>query len=168
MKGLGKKGADKLLTFWWIFILMIVVIGIVSGISLASLKEVDVKKFEAEALTNKLERCLVTLGKLNPDFFESGFNIRKECGLNERSFPEKGASFFYKIILSDLKENKVVQISGGDLSMEEVCKVTEKSNVPKGYPQCFSRTEGVRYYTEEWNEGSLMISTGSNNQGRIK
>ena len=74
----NRRGGEKLITFWWFFVLALVVIGIVGGVSLISLKEINVKKYEAESMSFKIERCLVELGKLDGKFLDCGFDLEKE------------------------------------------------------------------------------------------
>lgn len=168
---MNKRG-EKLLTFWWFIVLTFVVVGIVGGVSLISYKEIDVKRYEAEVLSLKLERCLIELGKLKVDVLGKCSDLNSVCGLNGKMFNSEGI-FFYKLELTDDKGRVLSKYDcgSGDVGLEPSCLFDSEIKIrANNFPVCFQRDLGVRFYDSEdgkWIEGNLKIVSGSNQKGRV-
>ncbi|MEK6928147.1 MAG: hypothetical protein AABX11_06970 [Nanoarchaeota archaeon] len=167
VKMMNKRGGEKLLTFWWFAILTLVVIGIVGGVSLMSYKEIDVKRYEAETLSVKLERCLVDLGKLKIDVLKNCGDLNRECGLNDEMFKGDGA-FFYDLELTNSNGARVLSCRDGNLGLKPSCLFDADIKVRTNkFPVCSERNVSLRYYEDKWIDGNVKIVTGSNQNGRV-
>jgi len=63
---MNKKGeGEKVLAVWWILVIVIITIGIVSGVLSVFGRPIDIREAEADILRDKVVDCLVEDGKLN-------------------------------------------------------------------------------------------------------
>jgi len=155
---MDKKGAEKLISVWWIFALAVIAVGVVIGVTIYYSGEFNVNKIEADILKEKIIGCLVDNGYLNQDFLLDNFDIFKKCGLKREMF-EKGSNFYFNVSISD--GEKVWEINGGDYSFEKNCKIGKKVNAAT-FPKCSEETLNI---LNEEKIMRLIILTGSNQAG---
>lgn len=162
---MNKRGADKILSVWWLFVLIIIGLGIVGGVILFHSAEVDVRGLEAQALVNRLQGCIVKEGKVDASFLTSGFDVYSSCGIYS-SVAAKDGDYFFKISLTGEGFSK--EISGGDSAFEADCKVLLKSSIKaRKYPSCFYQETDVFYeYNGVLKKGSVKIIAASNQIGK--
>ena len=63
----NKKGGEKLLSIWWVFIISFVALIIAIGVDMFYGSEVDVREIEADILYEKVIECVVEQGFLVED-----------------------------------------------------------------------------------------------------
>jgi len=152
----NKKAGEKLLSIWWIFIITMVGIGIVWGVSMFYSAEIDVRNVEAEILMNRISDCLFEQGMLINNLLENGFDIFQECKLNKKVIE---SNFYINISVLDESKKVIKEISEG--IKESVCALTDSEK--KG---CVKKTRGIIYEREnEIKIGRLEILTASNQVG---
>jgi len=160
-----KRGSEKLFSIWWLFVLIIVGIGIIAGVYIFYSAEVNIKEVEAELLSNKLMDCIVEQGFLIEDIFEKNFDISKKCSINQEVI--ESGDFYFNISLYD--ENKKLlreSIFLGTSSFEKHCQVVEETKEAKKYPMCFERIEKGLYSEEgKLKEVTIKVLAGSNQKG---
>ena len=160
----NKIGGEKLLSIWWLFIITMVGIGIVFGVSMFYSAEVDVRKVEAEILMDRILDCLFEQGVLISNLLESDFDIFQECKLNKKVIE---SNFYIKISVLDESQNVIKEISEGVSSFEVECKLLEEGKTEgKSFPECVSKERGIIYEQEnEIKKARLEILTASNQVG---
>jgi len=153
---MNKKG-DKLLSFWWLFVLMIVGGGVVIGVGLFYSAEVDVRDVEAEILNDKILDCIIEEGFL-VEGFSNDFDIFEKCKISSKVFSENG--FYFKILFEG---EETFEIKKGT-SFETECEAVEDNEVKaKYFPECVKRIRSVVYLDKK---GELEVLTASNQVGR--
>ncbi len=138
---MNKKG-DKLLSFGWVFILVIVGAGVVFGVTSFFSAHIDVRQMESDVLNVEVFDC-VSQGM--DDFSED--NFFDKCGLIAEKFGE-GSNYFILVNVDGLNYRY------GKHSMEESCKISFGLLKSKEYPRC-----------TEKSSGDIYILTGSSNRG---
>ena len=150
----NKKAGEKLLSIWWLFIIAMVGIGIVFGVSMFYSAEIDVRKVEAEILSDKISDCLFEQGILIDSLLESDFDIFQECKLNKKVIE---SDFYINISFLDELQNVIKEISEGVLI--STCN-------SKNIEGCVSKERGIIYEREnEIKKARLKILTASNQVG---
>lgn len=150
----NKIGGEKLLSIWWLFIITMVGIGIVFGVSMFYSAEVDVRKVEAEILMDRISDCLFEQGMLISNLLESDFDIFQECKLNKKVIE---SDFYIKISVLDESQNVIKEISEGVLTNACNSKDTEG---------CVLKVRGIIYEKDnEIKKARLEILTASNQVG---
>jgi|TARA_B100001964_G_scaffold242020_1_gene315772 hypothetical protein len=106
MRILNKKGAEKLFSIWWFFVLAIVGGGITIGVLMHYSADIDVRYLESDILHDKINDCLVNQGFLINGLITKTVDIFNKCNLEKSLFEEEG-DFYFKIEISD-KDNKQI------------------------------------------------------------
>ena len=98
------KSGDKMLSFVWIFLWVIVGGAIVISVGMVYSTEVDVRSAEAESLNSNILNCIIQEGVLVNGFGEN-FDIFQECKISEKVFSENG--FYFRIYFDG--EEKMIE-----------------------------------------------------------
>lgn len=164
---INKKASQKLLSVWWFFVLTVVGAGIVIGVLIYYSADADLRKVEADILSERIANCLVEQGYLREDF-SSNFNIFEKCGLKKEVF-DSGTSFYLKISVYDETGNLFKNINliiEGDTSFEKDCQIEEKISA-RYFPRCVEKKE-LFLYNENGvtKKGRIEILAGSNQAGK--
>ena len=79
----NKRGDERLLSFWWFFILGLVLVAVAGGATMYYSTSIDVRNIEADVLADKLINCVIDNGHLNSEL--GNFNIFEKCRINNIS-----------------------------------------------------------------------------------
>ena len=160
---LNKKG-QKLLSIWWLLMLVVVGVGITAGVLIHSSANVDVREVETGILNKKILGCILENGFLIDEILEEGFDFFEECNLNEEVFGE-GSVFYFNVKVYNEIDELISEIRGGDASFEGDCEIQREVEA-KRYPKCLEKEEDILYYEDsQIEEGRLEILTASNQKG---
>ncbi len=152
---MNKRGGEKIMSVWWFFVLVIVGVGITSGVLLFYSADVNVKQTEADILYDKIAECIFENGFLIDEFLKNDFDIFETCDLNKGIID--GGDFYFKIS-TDIRKD----IVKGDKSFE----VLQDSKGPH-LPRFGGKTENIFYYqNNEIKEAEIEILTASNQIGK--
>lgn len=165
---MNKKGAEKILSVWWIFVLGIIAGFIIIGVLIYYRADINIKEFEADILAERIVRCLVDNGYLNQDFLEKEFDIFEECNLKKEVFG-KGNNFYFNVSVHDkdgnLLRKSAEDIIEGAVSFEKDCQISESPIKARHYPRCSEKNEMVLYYDNgEVKEAKLKVLAGSDQE----
>lgn len=163
-----KKAGAKYLSVWWFFILVLISVGLVVGISANIFAETNVKKIESKILLDRTVNCLIKNGQINQGFLNNNFDFYKNCSFNKETFDK----YFVEIKVYDFdscenNENnlecskKILEKSYGDLALKTNCEIL-KSVKAKNFPSC---SKGSIYTLNVNNKLIIEITTGSNQEG---
>jgi hypothetical protein len=176
-----KKGADKYLSFYWFFILMLIALGVFIMSYNYYGAPYDIREVESELLANKLANCISNQGKINPDFLieknlnpalsdifleECKINFNVEDGYSENSLPPYFFEIeFYRI--SNLS-NPFLIISEGNLNFKGDCLINEDDN--KKFRVLAKCTERRFYVVDDFSNQYLIkvLSSVKKNEKNIK
>lgn len=153
-----KNKNANLLSIWWFFVLAIVGAGIVIGTLKFYGADTNVKKLEADILSDRVINCVISQGVVNSDFIRGNFNIFSNCGLFEDLLSNK-AKYMIKIQTIDNQGNTTDIVRRG-LEMEKDCNIREGVLSATKYPFC--STKILDLLDSEGNPIKLKIVTGSN------
>lgn len=145
-----KKGADKIISVYWFFILFLVAAAIVYMVSSFYGKPYDVRSIEAGLLADKAADCVTYAGYLRdgiltPDFQQ---NLLSKCSLNFDTedvydWKQQG-QYFLDINFYDLSSypnsNSLFEASAGNPNLMDFCGVKGDTN-----PFCIER----EFYTTD-------------------
>ena len=172
------KKAEKVLSVWWFFVLMIIGAGIVMGVLVFNSKDYNVNWIEADILAERIVDCVSDNNYLTPEFLDKAragdFEIYKECWLDEEVFG-KGGSFFFKVgVYEDNLENKEEdlldehllwdEIKGGDYSFEKDCEIQTGSIETPHFAKCVEKNEFVFYNDAGSVKKARLVVLGVSNQ----
>lgn len=161
----NKRGGEKLLSAWWIFVLAIVGITIVGMVWLNYSSDIDTRALESSVLVEKLSQCLNNNGFITEDILSPEFNISAKCGLSERVFSEGYLYFEVEIIDSYGKSVISSPISAGPRAMKADCLVTKNIQAER-YPKCTSENVSLLHRdglnSEMW---TMNLFAASNQMG---
>lgn len=147
-----KRGSEKIFSFWWFLVLLIVFFVFSFGIFLFYSAEVDVRGLESFVLSEKIYACIVDNGIL-VDLEE--VNLLSYCGLKEGVFSQN-SNFYLSVSYLD-KDFRY-----GNIAFEKDCKVSENKKADK-FPRCtFSKK---KVYSSNGDLIELNITTASNQKG---
>ncbi|MGA2130430.1 MAG: hypothetical protein ABSG05_02330 [Candidatus Pacearchaeota archaeon] len=141
----NKKGADKVISVYWFFILFLVAAAIVYMVSSFYGKPYDVRSIEAGLLADKASDCVsyagyLRDGVLTPDFQQ---NILTKCNLNFNTediydWKQQGQYFldisFYKFTTYPTNPNLLFEASAGNSNLKDFCGISGDTN-----PFCLQR-----------------------------
>ncbi len=162
MNKMNKKGAEKLLSVWWFFVLAVVVGTIVLGVWIYYGVDINTKEIEVDVLAERIVSCLIDNSYLNQDFLDENYDIFEECSLDKGVFG-KPSNFYFKISTS-LRE----EIIEGDNSLEKDCGI-EKIIEAKHFAKCSEKNVNFLYLeNNEIKKGELKVLAGSNQLGERK
>ncbi len=123
---MDKKADTKYLSLWWFLIIAIIGLGIVGGVIIFYSKDVNVKSLEADILAKRVVDCLNKGGKLINDFGDEGFNLFKECKLNQQLIDESGMFYLEITTLFKVDEQEAKKpIKFGKPDLKKQCEISE-------------------------------------------
>ena len=169
----NKKAGEKLLSIWWIFVLVLIAGTVVIAVGIYYSAEINVNRAEAEILAQRIIMCISDTGKLNfpvspnsnqQEFVDTGHlnknieNIFENCDINQSLFGN--GSFYIKIDILD-GEKVVNAISLGQGSFFKDCLIEDRISA-KHYPRC-SKKE-INLLDGEKNL-KIIVLAGSNQKG---
>ena len=104
----NKKAGERLLSFYWIIIFIIISIAVVSATVLYAGNPIDVRQIESRILADKILECISSNGNLNVGVTESlsedGINLEEKCGLNFRDSKYPENQFYIEINAEGMKK----------------------------------------------------------------
>jgi len=164
-----KRGGEKVLSIWEIFVLIIIIGGMVIGVLIFYSAEIDVRDAEANYLYKKIASCLNENGVALNEYFNNDFDIFEYCELNRNIFTDMG-EFYFEVSLKDENGNDLrEEIFYGNPTFRDTCIIEEGIN--SGFTKsgkCFKRTEVTKVINNENGEvrkGFFEFITASNNKG---
>lgn len=165
---MNKKGGEKWLSVWWIFVLAIIGGAIVIGVLIYYNQDINAKEFEADILAERIMRCILDNGYLREDFLEKDFDVYKECGFNQEVF-EKTSNFYFDILVED-EEGEVLgkEIPKGDVNIRKNCDIVDSGDIgARHFPRCVMKEERVLYYKDcKVKVATLIVVAGSDQDVR--
>jgi hypothetical protein len=176
-----KRGAEKYLSFYWFFILMLIALGIFIMAYNYYGVPYDIRKVESEILVNKIADCISNQGKINPDFFiENNLNsvisdtFLEECKINLNV--EEGYSisslppYFFEIEFYKMENLSypALIVSKGNLNLKADCLINEENN--KNFRMLSKCTERRFYAVDDSSNQYLIkiLSSVKKNEKNIK
>ncbi|MEM3112909.1 MAG: hypothetical protein QXI33_00600 [Candidatus Pacearchaeota archaeon] len=164
----GKKGDEKIMFGFMVFVWFLVGLGVMLGIYFVYGEESDIKEFQAEILSDRIAGCLVRDSKLAPELYKENneFDLYKLCNFNKDTL--SGNKFYVSINFNYIDGDKVgekfrEQVVTGNPDAITQCALREKNIRAERYFRCV----GKKYYalTSENKVVLVDIFTGSNNEG---
>ena len=165
MKGMNRRGSEKLLSIWWFLVLAIAGGAIVIGVILFYSAEVDTRTIESAILYERIADCINQNGFIDYGFFDGTRDIYKECDLKKGVF-EKGSNLFFEVDLKNAADSSMgTKIVGGDATFKADCGIA-KAVEAEHFPRCFNGSEQIVYRIggQSYN-GKIVIYVGSNQHG---
>jgi len=161
----NKLGGEKLLSIWWVFVLLIIGGGIVIGVMIFYNAEINTNSVEAQILNSRLGDCIVNNGYLNENILNENFDIFQECKIDKKMFM-KGSSFYFNVSIYNVSFYNgtllLKEYFGGDRALEKDCSVGG-SVIAVKFPKCSrSNYNELLYYSDKFN---VKILVGSNQKG---
>lgn len=151
----SKKGT--LLSIWWFFVLAIVGAGIVIGALIFYGANTDVRKLEADILSDRVLNCVTNQGVVNPEFISGKLDIFSKCGLFKELIMDKGVYMIKVESIDDSGKIKEIYIFGPDI--EKDCAIKESILSAYKYPYC--STKVLEFSESNGKLSKLKIITGS-------
>src|SRR3989338_247793 len=143
---MNKTGTDKIISVYWFVILFIVAAAIAYMVISFYGKPYDIRKLEANALTNRVADCVSQTGYLREEVLTEGFNenLLEQCNLNlevEDAYGWKEQGQFYaEIEILDFNSKaKVSEASAGNRNLKDFCEIKGENS-----PFCLKRSLYVR------------------------
>lgn len=176
-----KKGAEKYLSVYWFFILMLIALSVFIMAYNYYGAPYDIRKVESEILANKIADCISNQGKINPDFFiEKNLNsavqdlFLEKCKINlnvEEGYPENALPpYFFEIEFYKIENlsNPVLVVSEGNLNFKGDCLINEDSN--KNFRVLSKCTERRFYAVDDLSNQYLIkiLSSVKKNEKNVK
>jgi hypothetical protein len=161
----GKKGGEKWLSIWWFLVLVIIGGAIAIGVLIYYNSDVNIKRFEADILAERIARCLIENGKLDREFLKVDFDVFEACNLKKEAFGQ-GSNFYFKISFKRADESSLrADIQQGNLAFEKECGI-ESVTQAKEFPRCSYKDESFFYLAGDGKEqeGKIQITAGSNQE----
>jgi hypothetical protein len=119
---MNNRGADKIISVYWFFILFIVAAAVVYMVAIFYGGAYDIRKAEADAMINQIADCITENNKLKENI--NNENFMNECHLN---FGEEEKQYYIEI--------GILGISQGNTNLDDYCdKEGDK------LPRCFERS----------------------------
>jgi hypothetical protein len=150
----NKKASEKVLSIWWIFVLVVIAGGIVIATSIYFSSEVNVNPIEADALANRLVMCISDSGHLNNQALDSIFD---SCYLN-RSLFENQSNFYFSVSIYN-GDKLLKNIFAGDNSFFKDCLIAGKV-ATKNFPQCSVKKMRLL----DGDKNLMIVVLGASNQ----
>lgn len=127
---MNKKGAEQVLSFYWLIMFGIVAIVVVSGVLLFYSKPLDIRGSEDNILINRIAGCFSDNGQLtaiSSDVLDGKKSLEEACGFNFEDIPANKGKMQYFIKIN--VEGKEVKF--GDNNFEPLCgQQLGKVNIP--------------------------------------
>lgn len=161
---MNKQGDEKLFSIWWYLIILFVAAGIVLGVLAVYSSDLDIRKGEAEILSERIANCLIKNSLLREDFLQSPstFDFYSNCNLKKEVF-ENGFNFYFEVEIEKLNFQFSSLISS---ELKTECEMAEAGIFNKDFPVCVERQESFYYFDEQKKEATLRILAGSNSRGK--
>lgn len=157
---MNKKGGEKLLSIWWVFVLIVIGGGIFIGVLIYYSVEINVNEVEADVLAERILNCINDNGYLSNEVFEPNFDIFQKCNLNPNLF---GKSSYYYFNISIYDDNGIIfNTTKGDYSFEKDCLIQEKVTA-NNFPKCSRKVDNIFYENKNLK---IVILAGANQQGK--
>lgn len=154
------KASISLLSIWWFFVLVIIAVGIVSGVVIFYGEKIDVRSMEAEILANRIGDCIIQNGEVKLDLFEKTADIFKFCSLNEKMLNESGK---YYIHITANKTAEEISLVYGNSGFEKDCPIAAAMKEAQNYPRCSKKS--FLGFNDKMELVTIKVNTGSNYQG---
>lgn len=128
----NKKGDERILSFYWFILFVIVAIAIASAVIIFYSHQIDIREAEAGILGDRVVSCIVFNGQINSgviDKLAGSGNLEKECNLvfaddSNVAYKDK-MQYFVKV------EAQGKLIVSGDKDFEAYCKQSQsRKNIP--------------------------------------
>jgi len=158
---MNKKGAERVLSFFWLLVLVIVGLFVAIGVIMFYSSEQDVRELETEILSARVIDCLLENGQLSIELVDDEValknNLLEKCKLKENVFVENNLYLgvgFYDINNLNLR----YQIDVGDNSYAVLCGVEAEKDL-----EC---TEKNAFVLNGQEKLRVHVLAASNNKGR--
>ena len=157
---MNKRG-EKLFSIWWFIILIIIGVGIVSGVSLFYSYNLDVRFLESDLLAGKVLKCISNPEGISPLVLEEDFDLYGHCGISQ-SVLESG-KYFVKIEIKDFfDDSNLTEHKFGNNAFEKDCEIKSKL-IAQNYPECSRKSV---YVVNEGDKKYLVsVLAASNYRG---
>ncbi len=156
----NKKAGEKLLSIWWVFVLVVIGIGVVSGVAIYHSKDISVNGVEADVVAGKVIDCIIDNGYLNPNLLNENFDIFQECSLEKGMFVNQ--SYFYLSVFVFDNEALVKKIAFGSMSIEKECEISNAITA-EYFAKC-SRKDGFGILNDK--NLKIIVIGGSRQTGK--
>jgi hypothetical protein len=140
----GKEGGEAVMFPVFLFILIIIGVGIVAGVFIFFGGDIDYRVSDASLLYTKVARCL-SQADLSSKSFDDLYSI---CGISEKVLKDN------RFVLQ-IYDSGNVYLKTGDIVQ---CELQDRS---QAYPRCIS---GIIYATLNKQHVFLNITAGSNQE----
>lgn len=164
--GMNKKGSREVLSIWWFFILVIIGVGIVAGMTMFYGAEADTRNIEMNMLSDNILGCITNNGFIDSNLMSNDFNdvsLMVKCGLAEDMFNTSSKLYFSVKVFDEQK--LVREISSSMKSFEKDCEVAKGLREAKNYPICVTKDEKAIFYDRGLKELKLEVIAASNQHG---
>ena len=160
----NKKGAEKILSLWWFFVLIIIAVGIIIAVFIYSSVDIPIKKLEADILANRVIDCLVKDAQINQDFLDKKLDIFEFCNLNKEIIDSSG-KYYLRVDIYDFDGNKDVSLvkdkyKFGVFAIETQCKLEGKED----YPKCSEKN----IYVLDNNDKQFILNVVAGSKQKVK
>ena len=135
---MNKKAGQRVLIFYWVIIMIIVLIGIVSGVLHVFSGNIDIRRAEAGLLRDRIVSCLIDKGKFKTEIYESE-DLLNKCKIK--------ISEEHAVQLEIDGQKKIF----GNENLLETCENSEKN-----FPRCIKTTI---YVLKQNEQAYLKITT---------
>ncbi len=162
-KMLRNNKGEQLLSIVWFVLLAIFALGVIVIVSISNPSDVDVNFIDAELLYNNLLSCVIDKGILEPEVFNSGFNIFDFCNIDNAKFSSE--ELFFKMEFVDSNGAKLREdiYEGGDF--EKSCLIKSVGVKNSNSPKCIIESGNYLYEIDgDVKSFELNIMTGANIQ----
>ncbi len=110
----NKKGDERILSFYWFVMFIIIAIGVVSGVINFYGNPLDIREKEASILADKVIECFVDKGIIKEEIDEGNFEER--CGLDFADINYKDDKQYFAFLKIGEAE-----IKAGNMQIEPLC-----------------------------------------------
>lgn len=122
---MNKKGTNKILSMYWFAILLIVVGGVVSMVTIFYNSPYDVREIEGNLMINQIVDCISEHENLNSKVFED-FDVLEECNFKEDLFGGDG-EYFFNFSIYNFSDSKLVNsFSEGNNKLKADCNIEDE------------------------------------------
>lgn len=154
----NKKGIEKMMTIWWFFIWVVIIVAVVVNVAIFVNRDIDYRHVDATILGNKISLCI---NQEKVDLFQENVkeNFVKNCNFYDDAF--QNGDHAVKIIIYDGDKKIEPEITIGATDMFKQCEIKENSNA-KQYPECAIKSI---FFTKGDKNYVIDIITASNLKG---
>ena len=158
-----KKAGEKLMAFWWFFVLAVISGGIITAVLIFYSADYEVRNVESELLYGKVLDCFVKNGIIQTNLFLDEADIIDLCNLNKNQF-SKGSKFYFRVSLYDKEINLINEHKEGDFSFEKDCEIVLNGVDAQHYPRCALRKEMVTLNENNVKKNFVLEILAASNQ----